>query len=175
MLYVRKQTMVTIPRIRSWHALLKRSCNWRLAWSSGSFPVLRNAGKTVWVVVDGGYTKKPLLKRVLRLSGIVVVVARLRKDAALARLAAEAKATRSRAAAHLRQEPNQLGQSEPGSAWLDEVECTVYGKTSTKTYKTLLGDVPSGRRRDSRRVGERRAWLVCVLLHRSRSDRSGDR
>ena len=34
------------------------------------------------IVVDGGYTKKPFLKRVLQLSG-VVVVGRLRKDAAL--------------------------------------------------------------------------------------------
>ncbi len=35
----------------------------------------------MWVVVDGGYTKRPFLKRAL--AADVVVVGRLRKDAAL--------------------------------------------------------------------------------------------
>ena len=37
--------------------------------------------KAVWIVVDGGYVKRPFLQRVLALG--VIVVGRLRKDAAL--------------------------------------------------------------------------------------------
>ncbi len=44
-------------------------------------PIVKQAGKTLWVVVDGGYAKAPFLKRALR-DG-VTVVGRLRKDAAL--------------------------------------------------------------------------------------------
>ena len=45
-------------------------------------PLLKKAGKIVWIVVDGGYIKRPFLRRVLQLSK-VVVVGRLRKDAHL--------------------------------------------------------------------------------------------
>jgi phenylpyruvate tautomerase PptA (4-oxalocrotonate tautomerase family) len=81
MLYVRRQTMATIPIRRRWHRfatklqLAARLVEWLV-------PLLKKAGKTVWIVVDGGYTKAPFLKRVLKLSR-VDVVGRLRKDAAL--------------------------------------------------------------------------------------------
>ena len=80
MLYVRKQTMATIPKWRGWRFATKLQLAARLLeWI---VPILKKAGKTVWVVVDGGYTKRPFLKRALALSK-VVVVGRLRKDAAL--------------------------------------------------------------------------------------------
>jgi phenylpyruvate tautomerase PptA (4-oxalocrotonate tautomerase family) len=81
MLYVRRQTIATIPIRRRWHRfatklqLAARLVEWLV-------PLLKKAGKTVWVVVDGGYTKAPFLRRVLKLSR-VDVVGRLRKDAAL--------------------------------------------------------------------------------------------
>jgi len=81
MLYVRKQTMATIPSQRHWHAFATKLV---LAASpvEWAVPILKQAGKTAWIVVDGGYTKKPFLKRVLRLKD-AVVVGRLRKDTAL--------------------------------------------------------------------------------------------
>jgi len=55
MLYVRKRAMATIPRSRRWYRfatklqLVARLVEWIV-------PVLKKAGKTVWIVVDGGYT-----------------------------------------------------------------------------------------------------------------------
>jgi hypothetical protein len=66
MLYVRRQTMASIPKSRRWQRfatklqLAARLVEWIV-------PLLKKAGKTVWVVVDGGYTKRPFLRRVLRL------------------------------------------------------------------------------------------------------------
>ena len=45
--------------------------------------------ENVWIVVDGGYTKRPFLRRALKTG--VTIVGRLRKDAAPARRAAEAE------------------------------------------------------------------------------------
>ena len=81
MLYVRKQTIATIPKSRRWGRFVTklqqaaRLVEWVV-------PIVKEAGKTVWVVVDGGYTKRPFLRRVLKLTNLVVV-GRLRKDAAL--------------------------------------------------------------------------------------------
>ncbi len=81
MLYVRQKTMATIPKRRRWKRvatklqLAARLVEWAV-------PILKNAGKRVWIVIDGGYTKRPFLGRVLKLSG-VTIVGRLRKDAAL--------------------------------------------------------------------------------------------
>ena len=64
MLYVRQQTIATIPRSRRWGRfatklqLAARVVEWIV-------PILKKAGKTVWIVVDGGYTKRPFLRRVL--------------------------------------------------------------------------------------------------------------
>ena len=43
--------------------------------------LLKHAGKTLWIVADGAYAKRPFLKPVRDVG--VVVVSRLRKDAAL--------------------------------------------------------------------------------------------
>ena len=134
MLYVRQQTMATIPPERLWYPFAtKLQLAARLvAWA---VPLLKSAGKTVWVVVDGGYTKAPFLKRVLRLHR-VVVVGRMRKDAALRDLPPKRTPRRGR--------PRKYGKTK--SAWpsalvrrvAGSMECTVYNKTSTKRYKTFL-------------------------------------
>ena len=57
LLYVRQQTMATIPKCRRWPRfatklqLAARLVEWIV-------PLLKQAGKTVWLVVDGGYTKR---------------------------------------------------------------------------------------------------------------------
>jgi hypothetical protein len=79
MLYVRQKTMPTIPRKRHWKFRTKLELAARLVeWLA---ELVKKAGKTLWVVVDGGYTKSPFLKRALAVG--VVVEGRLRKDAAL--------------------------------------------------------------------------------------------
>ena len=139
MLYVRKRTMETIPRKRHWYRfatklqLAARLVEWAV-------PLLKNAGKTVWVVIDGGYTKASFLRRVLRLPKLVIV-GRLRRDAALRSLPPARKPGQKRS----RGRPRKYGKKAISLAkraghrqgW-ETIECTQYGKTVTKTYKTFL-------------------------------------
>ena len=139
MLYVRQKTMPTIPGCRRWQRfatklqLAARLAEWIV-------PLLKKAGKTVWIVIDGGYTKRPFLRRVLKLSG-VVSVGRLRKDAALRDLPPKLKKGQRRG----RGRPRKYGKNKLSLAkragqkggW-QTVDCTVYGQAVTKTYKTFL-------------------------------------
>lgn len=146
MLYVRRQTMATIPKFRRWPRfatklqLAARLVEWIV-------PLLKRAGKTLRVVVDGGYTKRPFLKRVLAISG-VVVVGRLRKDAHLRDVPPKLKKGHRRG----RGRPRKYGKNRLSLAkragqhrgW-QSVECTVYGQATTKTYKTFLATyAPAG-------------------------------
>jgi hypothetical protein len=138
MLYVRKQTMATIPRSRRWYRfatklqLAARLVEWIV-------PLLKKAGKTVWVVIDGGYTKRPFLRRTLKTG--VTIVGRLRRDAALRDLPPKLKKGQRRT----RGRPRKYGKNRLSLAkraghkrgW-QTVDCTVYGKATTKTYKTFL-------------------------------------
>ncbi|MHB0955676.1 MAG: transposase [Pirellulaceae bacterium] len=70
MLYVRRQTMSSIPKYRGWRFATKLQLAARLVeWI---MPLLKEAGKQVWIVVDGGYTKRPFLKRTLATGATVV-------------------------------------------------------------------------------------------------------
>lgn len=139
MLYVRKRTMATIPKVRGWQRfatklqLAARLMEWIV-------PILKKAGKTVWVVVDGGYTKRPFLRRVLRLPN-VTIVGRLRKDAALRDLPPKLEKGQRRG----RGRPPKYGKNKISLAkragqrrgW-QTIACTVYGQTTTKIHKTFL-------------------------------------
>ncbi len=143
MLYVRKRTMATIPKHRGWQRfatklqLAARLLEWIV-------PILKKAGKTVWIVVDGGYTKRPFLKRALKLSN-VVVVGRLRRDAALRDLPPKLKKGQRRGPGR----PRKYGKNKislakragQGRGW-QTIDCTVYRETTTKTYKTFLATYP---------------------------------
>ena len=138
MLYVRKKTMDLIPPWRQWRFATKLELAAELVeWI---VPILKNAGKTVWIVIDGGYTKRPFLERALKLSD-VVVVGRLRKDSALCDLPPKLKPGQRRG----RGRPRKYGKNKISLAkragqkrgW-QTAECTLYGKTVTKTYKTFL-------------------------------------
>jgi hypothetical protein len=146
MLYVRRQTMATIPKSRRWPRfatklqLAARLVEWIV-------PLLKKAGKTLWIVVDGGYTKRPFLKRVLAILD-VVVVGRLRKDAHLRDVPPQLKKGQRRG----RGRPRKYGKKRLSLAkragqprgW-QTVECIVYGEPTTKTYKTFLATyAPAG-------------------------------
>ena len=142
MLYVRRKTMAKIPPWRQWRFATKLELAASLVeWI---VPILKNAGKAVWIVIDGGYTKRPFLDRALKLSG-VVVVGRLRKDAALRDLPPKLKPGKRRG----RGRPRKYGKNKISLAkragqkrgW-QTAECTLYGKTVTKTYKTFLATYP---------------------------------
>ena len=148
MLYVRQKTMAAIPKKRRWGRfatklqLAARLVEWIV-------PPLKNAGKTVWVVIDGGYTKRPFLRRALKTG--VTIVGRLRKDAALRDLPPKLKKGQRRGRGRPRKYgKNKLSLARPPSGrcpagqkrgW-QTAECILYGKTVTKTYKTFLATYP---------------------------------
>jgi DDE superfamily endonuclease len=99
--------------------------------------------KTVWVVVDGAYAKRPFLKPVLAAG--VVVVSRLRKDAALrsvpvpprpgtAKRPGRKPTYGKRAISLVKRAAHQQG-------W-QQADMTLYGKVVTKTFKTFLATYP---------------------------------
>ena len=140
MLYVRQKTMATIPSCRRWQRfatklqLAARLVEWIV-------PILKKADKTVWVVVDGGYTKRPFLKRVLKLSKLVVV-GRLRKDAALRDVPPVPKRRgRGRPRKYGKNKLSLAKRAGHPRGW-QTVDCTLYGATTTKTYKTFLATYP---------------------------------
>ena len=138
LLYVRRLIIATIPKSRRWQRfatklqLAARLVEWIV-------PLLKKAGKTVWIVVDGGYSKSPFLKRALKTG--VTIVGRLRKDAALRDLPPKRKKGQRRG----RGRPRKYGKHKISLAkragqkrgW-QNIACTVYGKAATKTYKTFL-------------------------------------
>jgi hypothetical protein len=145
LLYVRQQTMATIPKSRRWGRfatklqLAARLAEWVV-------PIMKTAGKTVWLVVDGGYTKRPFLQRAMKTDAIIV--GRLRKDAALRDLPPKLKTGSRRG----RGRPRKYGKHKLSLAkragqnrgWRT-IACTVYGKPNVKNYKTFLATyAPAG-------------------------------
>jgi hypothetical protein len=137
MLYVRRNTMDKIPKWRGWTFATKLVLAARLVeWIA---PIVKKAGKTLWIVVDGGYVKVPFLRRALRAG--VTVIGRLRKDAALRDLLRKLR----RGQRPGRGRPRKYGKNRISLAkraahrngWVS-APCTVYGKTVTKRYKTFL-------------------------------------
>jgi hypothetical protein len=137
MLYVRQKTMAKIPTWRDWTFATKLVLAARLIeWIA---PIVKKAGKTLWIVVDGGYVKKPFLRRALRAG--VTVIGRLRKDAALRDLPRKPRRGQRRG----RGRPPKYGKNKISlakraahcSGW-QTAQCTIYGKTTTKLYKTFL-------------------------------------
>ncbi len=137
MLYVRRKTMVKIPKWRGWTFATKLVLAARLVeWIA---PIIKQAGKTLWIVVDGGYVKAPFLKRALRVG--VTIIGRLRKDAALRDLPRKPRRGKRRG----RGRPPKYGKNKISLAkraahrdgW-ETAKCVVYGKTVTKLYKTFL-------------------------------------
>jgi len=159
-LYIRAKDREALPsRLRArfpFRTKLEQAAGlveWLAGW-------LRHLGKTVWVVTDGFYAKRPFLRRAVAAG--VVVVSRLRKDAALRSLPDPAPAGR-------RGRPRLYGTralslakraAHPGG-W-QTADCVLYGKKVTKTFKTFLATyVPVGGRLRVVLVREdRRRWVA---------------
>jgi hypothetical protein len=143
LLYVRKQTMATIPKSRRWgrFATKLQQAARLVEWI---VPIVKKAGKSVWIVIDGGYTKRPFLRRVLKLAK-VVVVGRLRKDAALRDVPPKLKRRgRGRPRKYGKNRISLAKRAGQQRGW-QTAECTVYGEATVKTYKTFLATyAPTG-------------------------------
>src|ERR1700722_8749710 len=133
-LYIRQTDLAKLPpdRRRPFHTKLElaaQQLRWAKPWVDGHF-------EECWVVVDGGYSKKPFLKPA-RQAGFIVV-GRLRKDAALWSLPLPKKPSQPGPAATYGKERFSLAKRAAHKEGWQQVECVQYGETVTKTIKTFL-------------------------------------
>lgn len=100
---------------------------------------LRCLGKPVWLVADGAYAARPFLKRTLAAG--VIVVSRLRRDAALRSLPEAQRPgqvkKRGPKPKYGRQSLSLAKRASHAHGW-QTGEFQLYGKTVTKRYKTFL-------------------------------------
>ncbi len=134
MLYVRKRTLASIPAGRGWKFRTKLElASELLQWAAR---ILKKAGKTVWVVVDGFYPKRPFLRAAQQVG--TVVVGRLRKDAALySQPIQPARRGRGRPRKYGKQRISLAKRAGQRRGW-QQVQCLVYGQLKTKTVKTFV-------------------------------------
>jgi hypothetical protein len=133
-LYIRQVDREKLPpdRRRPFHTKLELAAaqlRWLKPWVDGSF-------RERWVVVDGGYAKKPFLRPAGE--GGWVVVGRLRKDAALwSRPGPKPRGRRGPAPTYGKERVALAKRAGQQRGW-QEVECVQYGKQVVKTIKTFL-------------------------------------
>jgi hypothetical protein len=137
LLYVRRRDIARLPRRTRVRFRTKLEMAAELiAWTAQR---LRWLGKTLWVVVDGAYGKRPVLRHAQ--AHHVVVVSRLRKDA---RLFAVPPPPRQRRPGRPRKYGRPLSLARRGAhprGWRTGV-FTLYGKAQTKTYKSFVATYP---------------------------------
>ena len=136
-LYVRRKNLPSIPTrhrpaFRTKLELAIELLTWAKTW-------LHHGGQSGWVVVDGAYAKAPFLKPAMKLG--FTVVSRLRKDAALFDVPSPPrKGQRGRP----RKYGRRLGLAQRAThrhGWQTGT-FDLYGKATTKTYKTFLATWP---------------------------------
>ena len=118
---------------------------------------LYSLGKTLWIVADGAYAKRPFLQRVMAAGA--VVVSRLRKDAALRSVPPTlepGQRKRGRTRKYGKDSISLAKRAGHRHGWLTGT-FVLYGETVQKTYKTFLATYkPAG-------------GLIRVLLVKDRS------
>jgi DDE superfamily endonuclease len=131
-LYVRNTDLPAIdprhrPEFRTKLALAVALVRWARTW-------LGHLGKPLWVVADGAYAKAPFLKPVMALG--VVVVSRLRKDAALWTVPTAAAGGRGRPRKYGTKRIALAKRAGQTGGWTTET-FQLYGKRAQKRYKTF--------------------------------------
>ncbi len=134
LMYVRAKDVAKIPAKHAWtfHTKLQLAVDQMLLFADQ----VKAAGKAVWAVADGAYAKRPFLKP-LRAAG-VVVVSRLRKDAALFDVPSPPKKRGRGRPRRYGTKRLHLGRRAAHPLGWETIECFVYGKEVTKTIKTFL-------------------------------------
>jgi hypothetical protein len=138
-LYVRRKNLGTIPPDYQWPFRTKLQLaadlvGWLAAW-------LGHQAKPIWLLMDGAYAKRVLL-RAAKQRG-VVVVSRLRHDAALRALpdARRPRGQRGRKPTYGKRAIHLAKRAAAPGGWAT-AEIEVYGRTEAKTYKTFLATWP---------------------------------
>jgi hypothetical protein len=134
-LYVRQKDLPKIPPEYGWTFCTKlelaaEQLHWLKPWVTHLF-------EEFWVVVDGGYAKKPFLQPA-RQAGFVVV-GRLRKDAALRTLPPTGRRPGQRGPSPIYGKGKiSLAKRAGQTRGWEQVECVQYGERVVKTVKTFL-------------------------------------
>src|SRR4029077_410560 len=106
-----------------------------------AYKLLVQTGRTVYVVTDGAYAYRPLLKRILPLKGLTFV-SRLRRDAGLRSLPPARKpGQRGGRRIYGREKISLAKRAAHRDGWI-QVEAILYGKTVLKMCKTFLATWP---------------------------------
>jgi hypothetical protein len=136
-LYVRQKDIGKLPsryrvNFRTKLEMAAEAVAWLADW-------LKYLGKTLWVVADGAYAKRPFLQAA-KAAG-VVVVSRLRQDAALWSVPVPprpgAPKQRGRKPKYGKEKLSLAKRAGHRCGW-QTADCTLYGATVTKTFKTFL-------------------------------------
>jgi hypothetical protein len=144
LLYIRQKDLVTLAPwdrarfpFRTKLELAAQLVTWVAQW-------LRYLGKTLWFVVDGAYAKRPFLKAAAAAG--VVVVSRLRKDAALRSLPVPprrgAPKRRGRKPTYGKRAISLAKRAAHRRGWQQAAMTLYSGKTVTKTFKAFLATYP---------------------------------
>jgi hypothetical protein len=135
LLYVRQQDVAPLAEVYGWAFRTKLQLavallRWLLPW-------VRDLGLEIWVVADGGYAKKVFLQAA-RAAG-VIVVSRLRKDAALRTVppATRPQGKRGPAPTYGSGRIDLAKRAGQQRGW-QRLRCWQYGAERVKTYKTFL-------------------------------------
>ena len=111
-----------------------------VTWLVGS---LEHLGRRLWIVADGAYAKRPFLTAAVAAG--VVVVSRLRKDAALRSVPLPPRpgqpAPRGRPRKYGPHALSLAKRAAHARGWQQQ-ELVLYGRTVTKTYKSFLATYP---------------------------------
>lgn len=138
-LYVRRKDLGTIPKDYRWKFQTKlelavEMLRWSVNW-------LAHKGKPIWLLMDGAYAKRLVLRAARKLG--VIVVSRLRHDAALRTLPEEKrpKGKRGRQPKYGKRGISLAKRAAAKGGWITEgVE--IYNRVEDATYKTFLATWP---------------------------------
>jgi hypothetical protein len=133
-LYVRQKDIAKLPNRYGWEFQTKLEQAADLVQMAAES--LGRAGKQVWAVADGAYTKRPFVRPALKLG--VTLVGRLRKDSALRDLPPREKTTRrGRKRKYGVNRISLARRAAHRQGWVD-VPCVIYGTETVKRVKTFL-------------------------------------
>jgi hypothetical protein len=114
----------------------KTKCEMVVELITALVPYFKEFGKRIEVICDGGYAKSSVITPLLQLEGVCVIT-RLRRDGRVFELPAKRTGQRGRPPVKGKQ-INMEGKATCRRGW-DEVQCSLYGETKKKQYKTLVG------------------------------------
>jgi hypothetical protein len=139
MLYVKQKDIASLSEHSPWPFATKLELAVQMI--SRLVPVFQAAGRPVWIVADGAYAYRPLLKQILPLG--VTFVSRLRSDAALRTLPTPKEQKRLGARRKYGTRAISLAKRAAHREGWQQIECQLYGSQPvTKTYKTFLATYP---------------------------------